>query len=179
MNWLQLWELLQCRKAKCLGLPHLVREIKEGFPEVNSKWKSERWSIRNNLEQNFSLLALLTFGASWFYSVESCSVRYKMHNDIPVPYPLDINSMPTQCDKQKCTQTFSNILWGERLIYREMQGVRHSQDRHTLCHSKAVNVMTSQARLLRLDHGTPVGWQLALGDINKVGADRLQNLKHV
>lgn len=165
MSWLQLWELLQSRKAKCLGLPHLLRGIKEDFPEVNSKWKSEKWSIRNDLEQNFSLLALLTFGTRRFHSVESCSVHYKMYNDIPGPYPLDSNSMPTQCDKQKCTRHFQ-MSSGEKDWSR-------GKCRHPLCPSKAGNMMTSRARLLCLDPGTPVDWQLVLGDVNKVGVGRL------
>lgn len=159
MNWLQLRWVLQSRKARWLELSNLVGDIKEDFPEVTSRRKYKRWIIGNRLEQSFSLLELLTFGARWHYFVGSCPVHCKVFNDIPGLYPLDISSMSTQLWQSKMSPDIFRWLLGRKWS-REKRGVGggggglvFSVADMACAIVRLETSMMSRTRLLRLDHG--------------------------
>lgn len=178
MNWLQLRWVLQSRKARWHELSNLVGDIKEDFPEVTSRRKYKRWIIGNCLEQSFSLLELLTFGARWHYFVGSCPVHCKVLNDIPGLYPLDISSMSTQLCQSKMSPDIFRWLLGRKWS-REKRGVGGGgwgvgilSGRHGLCHCKAGNVSDEPGKAAVSGSWSPTGLA-TLGNLNEVGMDRL------
>ena len=58
------------------------------------------------LSQGFSALALLTFGARWFFVFRSCYVYCRVSSTIPGFHLLDTSSILHNCDNQKCLLEF-------------------------------------------------------------------------